>query len=180
RELAEHFRFALRHSEPGKKFARIILSGNNMSRAYVFLTVPKPPGDSYQAYREKRSAALLAYCHGIQIRFPNVSEAIGIASEPFSEKLSSQDFLYVDLSGEMSPEESAAWRSAMEELDVLQTPAQEVECFGGKSHEFPMPFNFGGPKFYDYESGAPMNRAERRRMAREARKKAKKANKPKR
>ncbi|MFO6407303.1 hypothetical protein ACLBV3_36165, partial [Pseudomonas aeruginosa] len=26
RELAEHFRFALRHSEPGKKFARIILS----------------------------------------------------------------------------------------------------------------------------------------------------------
>ncbi|MCO2789301.1 hypothetical protein FA287_11330 [Pseudomonas aeruginosa] len=180
RELAEHFRFALRHSEPGKKFARIILSGNNMSRAYVFLTVPKPPGDSYQAYREKRSAALLAYCHGIQIRFPNVSEAIGIASEPFSEKLSSQDFLYVDLSGEMSPEESAAWRSAMEELDVLQTPAQEVECFGGKSHEFPMPFNLGGPKFYDYESGVPMNRAERRRMAREARKKAKKANKPKR
>lgn len=177
RELASHFRFALSKSEPGKKFARMTLSGDNMARAYVFLTAPKPPDIDYQAYRETRSAALLAYCHGIKVRFPHVIEAIGIASEPFSEKVSSQDFLYVDLTEEMRPEESVVWKDAMEELDVLQVPAKDVQYYGTKSHEFPMPFNFGGPKFYEYDSGTSMNRAERRRMDREARKEAKKANK---
>ncbi|MFC7286486.1 hypothetical protein ACFQPC_00415 [Herminiimonas glaciei] len=90
--------------------------------------------------------------------------------------LASQDFLYVDLTEELSREESAIWKDTMGELDVLQAPTEDVQYFGRKGHEFPMPFNFGGPKFYEYESGTAMNRAERRRMAREARKKSKKAN----
>jgi len=180
RELASDFRFVLSKSEPGKKFARMTLSGNNMSRAYVFLTAPKPPDVDYQAYREMRSAALLAYCHGIKVRFSRVTEAIGIASEPFSEEVASQDFLYVDLTEEISPEESALWKDTMEELDVLQVPAKDVQYFGKKDHEFPIPFNFGGTKFYEYKSGAPMNRAERRRKAREAQKASKKVDKRKR
>jgi hypothetical protein len=180
RELSSHFRFALSKSEPGKKFARIIMSGDNMSRAYVFLTTPKPLDVDYQAYREMRSASLLAYCHGINIRFPHVTEAIGIASEPFSEEVTSQDFLYVDLTKKISPDESIVWKEMMEELDVLQTPAEDVRYFEKKGHEFPMPFNFGGPKFYEYDSGVSMNRAARRRMAREARNETKRVNKQKR
>jgi hypothetical protein len=180
RELASHFRFALSKSEPGKKFVRMVLSGDNMSRACVFLAAPKLPDLDYQSYREMRSTALLAYCHGIKARFTHGTEAIGIASEPFSEKVASQDFLYVDLTEEMSPEESVFWRDAAEELDVLQTPAKDAQYFGTKNHEFPIPFNFRRPNFYEYGSGAPMNRAERRRMAREARKEAKKADKQKR
>jgi hypothetical protein len=68
----------------------------------------------------------------------------------------------------------------MEELDVLQTPSPEVKLFGGRSHEFPMPFEFGRPKFYEYPTGTPMNRARRHRMEREARSEAKKAAKRKR
>jgi hypothetical protein len=177
RELASLFRFALSKSEPGKKFARMTLSGDSMSRAYVFLTVPPLPDVDYQTYREMRSAALLAYCHGIKERFPHVIEAIGIASEPFSERVASQDFLYIDLTEQMSLEESIVWKDTMEELDVLQAPAKEVQFFGIKGHEFPLPFNFGGSKFYEYEPSASSNRAERRRMAREARKETKKANK---
>ena len=180
RALANHFRVALSRSEPGKKFVRMTLCGDDMTRAYVFVTAPKAPDDDYQTYREMRSAALLAYCHGIKMRFPHVAEAIGIASEPFSEEVSSQDFLYVDLAEEMSAEESTVWKDAMEELDVLQVPPKDVQYFETRGHEFPMPFTFGGPKFYEYESEAPMNRAERRRRAREARKNAKKADKQKR
>lgn len=174
RELSSNFRYALSQSEPGKKFARIVLRGDNMLRAYIFLTVPIPSGVEYQAYRKTRSAALLAYCHGIKARFPKVIEAIGIASEPFSESAATQDFLYVDLTEQASPDESAVWKDAMEDLDVLQAPGKDVRYFGATAREFPIPFNFGGPKFYDYESGTPMNRAGRRRMAREARKAAKK------
>ena len=180
RVLANHLRLALSRSEPGQKFAQIVLSRDNVARAYVFLTAPKPPDVDYQAYREVRSASLLAYCHGIKVRFPHVTEAIGIASEPFSEKAASIDFLYVDLTKEMSQEESTLGKEMMEELDVMQTPAKDVRFFGSRSHEFPMPFNFGGPKSYDYQSCAQMNRAERRRMAREARKEANKANKQRR
>ena len=180
RELASHFRFALSKNESGKKFARMILTGDNKSRAYVFLTAPKPPDVDYQTYREMRAAALLAYCHGIKVRHPHVIEAIGIASEPLSEEFASQDFLHVDLTEEISPEESALWKDTMEELDVLQAPAKDVKYFGEKNNEFPIPFSFGGPKFYEYESGVPMNRAERRRKAREAQKVSKKVDKWKR
>jgi hypothetical protein len=56
RELAGHFRFALSKSEPGKRFVRMIMSSDNMSRAYVFLTTPKPLDVDYQTYREMRGA----------------------------------------------------------------------------------------------------------------------------
>ena len=133
RELAGHFRHALKQSEPGKKFARMVLSGDNMSRAYVFLTVPRPEDESYEEYREHRAAALLAYCHGIKIRSPFPTEAIGITSEPFSESVSSQDFLYVNLDEQMSDEEQAHWQGLMEDLDVMQTPASELKMFGTRT-----------------------------------------------
>jgi len=180
RVLAADLRFALSKSEPGRKFVRVSVSPDRESRAYIFLTAPKPRDMGYAAYREMRSAALLAYCHGIKMRLPQVIEAIGIASEPFSEEIASQDLVYVDLSAELSPEESAVWKEAMEELDVLRTPAKDMRYFSRKGHEFPMPFDFSGPKFYELERAAPMSRAERRREAREARKAAKKKNKQKR
>lgn len=171
RDLAAHFRHALSHSEPGKKFARMTFSGDKSTRCYVFLTAPKDRDEGYQEYREKRSMALLAYCHGIKLRFPFATEAVGIASEPFSEQVASQDFLSVDLERELGNDEEAMWREAMEELDVLQQSQADVKLFRQRSQEFPMPFNFGGPKFSDYETGMPMNRAARRKMGRDARSK---------
>jgi hypothetical protein len=120
--------------------------------------------------------ALLAYCHGIKLRFPFATEAIGVASEPFSDLVSSQDFLYVDLDRELGNDEEAMWCEAMEELDVLQQPQAEIQLFRKRSQEFPVPFRFGGPKFSNYETGMPINRAARRKMERAARsKKNKKA-----
>ena len=177
RELAGHLRFALSKSDPGRKFVRMTLSGDSMARAYVFLTASRPAGVDYQGYREMRSAALLTYCHGIKLRFPHVTEAVGIASEPFSEAVSSQEFVYVDLTEEIGQEETSVLKEMMHELDVLQTPAEDLQYFGGRSHEFPMPFEFGGPKFHDYKTGKAMNRAERRKLDREMRKKTKNANK---
>lgn len=174
RELASHFRYALSKSVPGNKFARMILSNDTKTRGYVFLTVPMTPDHRYQEYRELRTDILLAYCHGMKIRHPHLTEAIGIASEPFSEAAASQDFLYVELADGLSSEESAHWEAVMEELDILQTPANETRYFGGISREFPMPFSFGAGGLGEYEISTPMNRAERRRIEKEARKAAKK------
>jgi hypothetical protein len=174
RELAAHFMVALKHSEPGKKFARIAFSGDNGTRVYVFLTAPRDMAHTYEHYREMRSTALLTYCHGVKVRFPFATEAIGIASEPLTADVSSQEFLYVDLTEELKSEERDHWLGAMEDLAVLQVPAEGVKVHRQRSAEFPMPFRFGGPSFFDAASLQPMNRAERRRMEREARKAAKK------
>lgn len=179
RMLATHLRGALEVSVAGQKFARMVLSASNPSRAYVFLTAPKPDDIDYQDYREMRTAALLTYCQGIKQRFPRITEAIGIASEPVSAPISSQDFVYFDLTEDLSPEELKDFKEWSENLDVLQTPPEDLKYFGSTLQEFPMPFSFGGPTFLDYESGIPMNRAERRRMASEARKQAKRAKKKK-
>jgi hypothetical protein len=104
----------------------------------VFLTVPKPDGETYEQYRELRSSVLLTYCHGLKLKFPWVVEAVGVASEPMSESVSSQDFLYVDLGDEKSEtEEGAKWQEAMVELDVLQS--RTVKLLRGQDHERGLP-----------------------------------------
>jgi len=171
RQLAVDFRYALSQSEPGKKFARVAFSGDRKNRAYVFLTAPKPANATYEEYREMRSGALLTYCHGVKLKFPWAVEAVGIASEPMTESVSSQDFMHVDLSGvPIDAEETQMWSGAMAELDILQSPTmKEVK---GTSHEFPVPFKFSrGPAFYSATNGMPMNRSSRRTMAKKARRK---------
>ncbi len=180
RDLTAHLRSVLSKSEPGKKFARLIFSLTKPSRAYVFLTATPSPGADYEMYRETQQAALAAYCHGVKKRFPKATEAVGIASDPISLSDGSIDFMYVDLAEAMSAEERAHWEAVMEELDVLQTPPEKTQYFRGNSHEFPMPFSFGEPEFFEYDPRRPMNRPERRRMERETRKANKKPRGPKR
>ncbi|ELQ01678.1 hypothetical protein [Pseudomonas syringae] len=174
RELANHFRFALSMSEPGNKFARMTLSNDSKSRGYVFLTTPRMEDVEYQEYRELRTHILLAYCHGMKMRFTHLTEVIGIASEPFTEDAASQEFLYIDFSEGLTPEEKDHWEEEMRELDVLQTPPSEAQYFGVTHNEFPMPFNFRDDVYHQYEPDMAMNRAQRRRMEKEARKATKK------
>jgi hypothetical protein len=172
RQLAAHFWYALSQSNTGKKFARIVTSRDRPERAYVFLTTPKPINIKYAEYREMRIAALITYCHGVKLKFSGIVEVVGIASEPFTESLSSQDFIYISDFGDNQCEaqEIATWSDAMAELDVLQSPT--VKVIEGEDHEFPLPFNFSqGPEFYSADNGMPMNRAARRATAKRRRKK---------
>lgn len=170
RQLSAHFRYALSRSEPGKKFTRVVTSADKPNRAYVFLTAPKPSHVSYEQYRQMRADTLLTYCHGIKLKLTTVVEAVGIASEPFTESVSSQDFVYVDLREAFGAEEATRLQDAMTELEVLQSPT--MKPFKGKEHEFPMPFNFSkGAEFVSADTGMPMNRAARRAMAKRARSK---------
>ena len=173
RELAKHLRHALWQSEPGKKFARMFIGGETKSRAYVFLVVPNSAEEDYPAYREMRSATLFAYCAGLKLKFPQLEEAIGIASEPCTEVIASQDFVYVDLTEELNPAQEENLREAMRELDVLQTPAEQMKYGESREYEFPVPFLDEREGRHGDKAGLGMNRAERRRFAREMRRAAK-------
>ncbi|MNL21289.1 hypothetical protein D3C87_1425720 [compost metagenome] len=90
-----------------------------------------------------------------------VKEAVGIACEPFSKEPSSMEFIYVDLSEDMDAEETKMWRAAADELGILR-PKTEVMLSRVGEQRFPTPFS--GPQYAHFED-QPMNREQRRAMA---------------
>lgn len=173
RDLASDLHYVLtRNESPGSNFARVKLTGQPASRAFVFLASSPPVGVSYEEYRQARMDFLEVYCNAIKEKMPTLREAIGIASEPLSARDSSQDFLYVDHSTEMTLEEARHWRKAAEEFGILR-PTSTAQAYKSRSHEFPVPFKFDYANSNLSPEGIPMNRADRRRMAKETRKKPK-------
>jgi hypothetical protein len=123
---------------------------------------------TYEQYRESRMHYLTTYCNAIKEGIPTLQEAIGVSAEPFSEGEASFEFLYVDHSVPMSEEEHKEWRAMADELEILR-PTTPFALYKGSAKEFPMPFNFGPEPHSPY-----MNRAERRKAEREARKASRK------
>lgn len=162
RSLSTDLHFVMQRSEPGRMFARIKMTGRPPDRAFVFLTMPRTEGEDYNTtYRHRRMHALTVYCHAVKSQMPMLKEAIGIASEPFSEGSASQDFMHVDLSA-ISAEELTAWRKEADELDILR-PKTEMQLFRHSEREFPVPFRFvDSLSQYVDKDGLPMNRAARR------------------
>lgn len=173
RSLSTDLQVAMHRSDPGRMFARVKMSGRPPDQAFVFLTIPRTEGEDYDTtYRHRRMHALMVYCHAIKDAMPTLKEAIGVASEPFSEGMASQDFMHVDLT-EMSEEELKGWRKQADELDILR-PKTEMKLFRHTEPEFPAPFRFvDSPPSYLGEGGMPMNRAARRQAEREARRRKK-------
>lgn len=173
RSLSTDLLVAMHRSDPSRMFARIKMTGSPPDRAFVFLTIPRTEGEDYDTtYRHRRMHVLMVYCHAVKHGMPTLKEAIGVASEPFSEKVASQDFMHVDLS-EMSGEELKEWRKQADELDILR-PKTEVKLFRHTEPEFPVPFQFiqPPPRYLD-AGGMPMNRATRRQVDKEARREQK-------
>lgn len=159
---------------PARQFFGGGSSGSLMLRTDLQGRAAHEKEDYSTTYRERRMHVLTVYCHAVKEGMPTLKEAIGVASEPFSEGTASQDFMHVDLS-EISAEELKAWRQQADELDILR-PKTEMKLYRETDREFPAPFKFVDSPFgYMGPSGMPMNRAERRRAEREARKKSKKA-----
>lgn len=168
RSLSTDLLVAMHRSDPGRMFARIKMAGRPPDRAFVFLTIPRTEGEDYDTtYRHRRMHVLMVYCHAVKDGMPTLKEAIGVASEPFSEGTASQDFMHVDLS-EMSAEELKGWRKQADELDILR-PKTKMRLFRQTESEFPVPFQFvESPPRYLGAGGIPMNRAARRQADKKA------------
>lgn len=174
RSLSMDLQVAMHRSDPGHMFARIKMTGRPPDQAFVFLTIPRTEGEDYDTtYRHRRMHTLMVYCHAVKNGMPTLKGAIGVASEPFSERTASQDFMHVDLS-EMSDEELKEWRRQADELDILRSNT-EMKLFRHTEPEFPTPFRFveSSPSYLG-EGGMPVNRAARRQADKDARREQKK------
>lgn len=174
RSLSADLHAVMQRSEPGRMAARVKMAGSPPSQAFVFLTIPRTEGEDYNTtYRGRRMHVLTVYCHAVKDMMPTLKEAIGVASEPFSEGTASQDFMHVDIS-DMSVDEVREWRRQANELNILR-PTTEVKLYRKKEQEFPAPYRFVDmPPSYLSEEGRPLNRAERRQAEKDKQREAKK------
>ena len=166
RKLSADLLYALGQSRPGSKFARVSFSINCPTRAYVFLTIPRPTGMQYDEYRESRSTVLLTYCHAVKFKFPHATEVVGIGTEPFSDGEASHEFVYVDLDFEVDDEHIEFWTDAMEEMGVFQS---ELTVRHQRDWEFPLQSDFTGEGREISVDGSVLNRKARRAAAARAR-----------
>lgn len=173
RQLAHSLYHALSVNEPGKRFARTLLSEASPRRAYIFLTAPKPTDATYERYREIRTQMLVAYCDASKLKYPHIEEAIGIASEPMTEQIASQDFLYIEYGEEpLDPENRAEIEETLSEMGLWKP--ETMSWNEGQDHEFPVPFSFGPPSHgYSMDPGQ-LNRAQRRAHAKKLKKASRK------
>ena len=80
----------------GRAATRLVISKQAPERAYQFLIRPWPKEETYDTYRERRTALLAAYCHVAKVRRPELLDIIGIATEPVNVDARSEDLVYID------------------------------------------------------------------------------------
>ena len=168
RQCGADLHYVLSQDEPQEVIARLRMAGSPPTTAFVFVAVKRHSDMSYEQYREVRRHYLATYCNAIKGSIWTLQEAIGVATEPYSEGAASFEFIYVDHSTPMSDEEQTLWKGMADELDILR-PKTQLAFHKGSAKEFPLPFDFEPPGQNLYG-----NRAERRRAERDARKAAKK------
>ena len=168
RQCGADLHYVLSRDEPRGVFTRIHMIGSPPRRAFVFLAVKRHVDMSYEEYRKSRMHYLTTYCNALKETMSTLQEAIGVSAEPYSERETSFEFIYVDHSMPMSDEEKRAWRNMADELEILR-PKTPLFLYKDTAKEFPIPFDFGPER-----QTPSMGRAERRRMERDARKAAKK------
>lgn len=107
RTLGESISRARKVNVKGKRFIRTVVLSPAVGRAYVFMSLPRPPKYTETKYRDWRMNDLLGYCYRCKLKFENVSEVIGISFEPGKSKITSAEYLLMDFGMAPLPEEFA-------------------------------------------------------------------------
>ncbi len=113
---------------------RVIAPSHAGDPHYVFVLVPRRPGESDEAHRERRRKILEAYCLVTKVRFPDAQDIVGLATQSGIDKPGrSEDLLYFDARA-WSPELEKEARG-LHELGLLK----RVRMTQAKESTFPHP-----------------------------------------
>ena len=94
---------------------------------YVFLVLGKPEHISEEKYREVRRGLLLSYCLVAKLLCPDTDDFVGIATEPGTPDLRSEDCLYYDATTWSKEDEAEAERLHLQEGILRETKGYAVE-----------------------------------------------------
>lgn len=102
---------------------RLVVRDETPERAYQFIVSPMRNGQSFEVYREQRAALLSAYCHVAKLKFPNLLDIIGIATESLDATGRSEDLMYLD-ARLWSAEDEARTRDLQAKTGIMLNPTR--------------------------------------------------------
>lgn len=120
------------------------------SRAYLFLTLRKGEGQTYDDYRRFRAGIARVYAFGYFARMTQLKDMVCIVSEPI-EEVGSRDLLYVQFTEPMTPDEVERVEQQARQLGILR-PDTKVMIDRTKVSDFPMKFEIERPPVAVYSS----------------------------
>jgi hypothetical protein len=128
--------YQLVRDTPKEKFraARVIKPTRPEEPCYVFLLLTRPDDKTEDEYRLVRRNLLVSYCYAAKIRFPELTDIVGFATETgFDIETRSEDVVYFNASGWTEEEQSEESRFARE-FGLLE----EIREYRNTTYEFPL------------------------------------------
>ena len=146
----------LTYAPAGVVSTQLVLSEQAPERAYQFVISPKGPDQSFEEYRERRTALLAAYCHVAKVKRPELLDIIGLATEPIDVDKRSEDLVYLD--GRLwTDEDEAKTRELQAHTGILVNPSETPF----HDDEYPEPI-IAPPRVISSTEGLVGNRKQRR------------------
>jgi len=112
--------------------ARVLKSTRQGEPYYVILCVRRPQNVSDEEYRQKRIQLLSDYCHVTKLKWPDVRDVIGIATESGNEARRSEDLIYLRAVGWDEAAQAEA-KEAQARLGILK----RTKMSRGREWEYP-------------------------------------------
>jgi hypothetical protein len=98
RQLANALGDVIRNRHAGTdRMGRLIISSKSDDRPYLFMGLEHPSFVDYDTYRSVRMEMLVLYCESVWLRYPEVREIVGIATELGPSNTRTFDVTVVDL-----------------------------------------------------------------------------------
>jgi hypothetical protein len=116
--------------------ARVLKSTRQGDPYYVILCVRRPPNVSDEEYRQKRIRLLSDYCHVTKLKWPDVRDVIGIATESGDEARRSEDLIYLR-AVDWDKATQAEAKEAQARLGILK----RTKMVRGREWEYPADHN---------------------------------------
>lgn len=132
RMLGASLQGLLKKTPPHLRASRVMLPSRPGDPYYVFVLFPQWAERSYEDYRQVRANLLAAYCRVVKVRFPEAEDVIGIATEPGTGSVRSEDAAYVDARAWTEEDEREA-RKEQKELNILVNTS-EARTFTEKEY----------------------------------------------
>jgi hypothetical protein len=153
----------------GSRLTRLVASNDYPDTVYMFLVLPNKEGLPYDEYRKYRVALLLAYCKVAKLQAPRAKHVVGIAvdSPDPERKGGSEDLIYLDISDWTTANETEA-RMIQKEFGLMRD--ENVRLQQGSDKEYPDRKKPESLMMKPAVAPMPVNRAQRRALAAQARK----------
>ena len=134
--LAQNLVGLIRGTPNNQRTFRTIPATDKTESTFVFLVMPRISGLPEQQYRVQRRETLFAYCQILKLKYQQIGQVVGIASEPENPNSKSFDLVCLDLTDWKDEDTARAeeikrrtgfmteykeWHMGEEELNSLRT-----------------------------------------------------------